>query len=381
MPAAAGFALARRVEREGVETAPLSALDLVGAALAGAVGGAVAAALASLVEVAPGMRGTFPKLSPAMVDTLTMGRGPGGGWVILVVGGALLAAGGAALHWLTPAIRRALAVGTETVVLAAVFESVIDDLFDWFKTLPHALYAPQGGLTVVSALILFGVAAALALALPGRIPSLRGALAHGNVRSRRRNSLIAAAVIAVVVLILPRFLGGVLNDLLTNVGLFLLMGLGLNIVVGQAGLLDLGYVAFFAVGAYTTAVLTSPLSPFWKPELSWWEAFPLVLVGATVAGIMVGTPVIRMRGDYLAIVTLGFGEIVRIVLLSDWLSPYFGGAQGIRRIPGIAVGTTQIGGTKIDLFIYFVIGLVAIAAYVSWRLERSRVGRAWAAMR
>ncbi|MGA7272652.1 MAG: branched-chain amino acid ABC transporter permease, partial [Acidimicrobiia bacterium] len=310
-----------------------------------------------------------------------LSRGVAEAWPLLIVISTAIAAVGAAVHWLNPAIRRALAVASETVIIAAIFESVVDDLFDWFKTIPHALYARAGGLTVPSAVILFVVAAGLALILPGRVPSVRRALGHENPSVRRRNSLIAAIIIGIVIIGLPQILGGVINELLTNVGLFLLMALGLNIVVGQAGLLDLGYVAFFAVGAYTTAVLTSPLSPAFAPNLSWWVAFPIVLVVAAVAGIMVGTPVIRMRGDYLAIVTLGFGEIVRIVLLSDWLSPYFGGAQGIRRIPGIPIGGTQIGGTSINVFVYFVLALVAIAAYISWRVERSRVGRAWAAMR
>ncbi len=382
VPFVGGHYLARRTEIEGVETAPRTIADVAAAALAGGLGGAITAAFATLVHGAPGIRETFPKMGPAMVDALTLSRGVAVGWPLLIMISAGIAAVGAAVHWLTPALRRALAVATESVVIAAIFESVVDDLFDWFKTVPHSLYAPAGGLKVASAIVLFVAAGGLALILPGRVPSVRRALGHENPSVRRRNSLIAAVVIAIVILGLPQILGGVINELLTNVGLFLLMGLGLNIVVGQAGLLDLGYVAFFAVGAYTTAVLTSPLSPFWAPNLSWWLAFPIVLIMAVIAGIMVGTPVIRMRGDYLAIVTLGFGEIVRIVLLSDWLSPYFGGAQGIRRIPGIPIpGGDSIGGTSINLFVYFVIALVALAAYISWRLERSRVGRSWAAMR
>ena len=159
------------------------------------------------------------------------------------------------------------------------------------------------------------------------------------------------------------------------------MALGLNVVVGYAGLLDLGYVAFFAVGAYTMAILTSPLSPFFSPELSWWLAFPFVLIVATIAGLLVGTPVLRMRGDYLAIVTLGFGEIVRITLLSDWLQGLFGGAQGIRQIPGIGVAGTEVSAITPELMIYAMMAFVFLAAYISWRIEDSRVGRAWAAMR
>ena len=100
-----------------------------------------------------------------------------------------------------------------------------------------------------------------------------------------------------------------------------------------------------------------------------------------IAGLLVGTPVLRMRGDYLAIVTLGFGEIVRITLLSDWLAPLFGGAQGIRQIPGIQVADTEVSAITPELMIYAMMAFVFLAAYISWRIEDSRVGRAWAAMR
>lgn len=382
IPVTYGYLMTRREEFEGVETAPRTATDLVNAAVAGALGGVIASLFALLVDAVPGLRDTFPKLGPVMVRTLTFDLGVGVGAVVLIVGGAVLALAGAAIHWMGDRWQRALVVAVETVVFVSIFEAVIDDFFDWFQVLPDFIYHPRGGLEVFAAIGLFVIAAALALTLPGRVPSVRQAIRHEDTSIRRRNSIIAGAVVLLALIVLPFLLGGTLNELLTNVGLFLLMGLGLNIVVGHAGLLDLGYVAFFAVGAYTTAVLTSPLSPTWAPGLSWWVAFPIVLVTAAVAGVLVGTPVIRMRGDYLAIVTLGFGEIVRIVLLSDWLSPYFGGAQGIRRIPGIPVGGGEtVGGTNISVFIYFVIALVIVAAYVSWRVEKSRIGRAWQAMR
>jgi branched-chain amino acid transport system permease protein len=106
-----------------------------------------------------------------------------------------------------------------------------------------------------------------------------------------------------------------------------------------------------------------------------------VILVAAIAGIFVGTPVIRMRGDYLAIVTLGFGEIVRILFLSDWLAPYFGGAQGIRPVPDAEVGPVVIEGTNSQSIFYLVAFFCAIAIYVAWRLEKSRTGRAWTALR
>lgn len=112
------------------------------------------------------------------------------------------------------------------------------------------------------------------------------------------------------------------------------MGLGLNIVVGFAGLLDLGYVAFFALGAYTVAILTSPEIHWLGVQLTWWEALPFAVLVGLISGIILGIPVLQMRGDYLAIVTLGFGEIIRLIFLSDWLKPLAGGSNGITRIPG-----------------------------------------------
>jgi branched-chain amino acid transport system permease protein len=136
----------------------------------------------------------------------------------------------------------------------------------------------------------------------------------------------------IILLILPLLLGTYLSEVINNVGLFILMGFGLNIVVGFAGLLDLGYVAFFAIGAYTMGLLTSA-GHLGVAEMSFWIAIPICVLVAVFAGIMLGLPVLRMRGDYLAIVTLGFGEIIRIMAGSDLLKPLTGGAQGILQIP------------------------------------------------
>jgi branched-chain amino acid transport system permease protein len=199
-------------------------------------------------------------------------------------------------------------------------------------------------------------------------------------RDRRSRWQIGAALIILLVLyFLPRIMGPFVSQILVTAGIYLLMALGLNIVVGYAGLLDLGYVAFFAVGAYTTAILTSPQSPAFNPEISVLASIPFVMIAAAVAGIMVATPVIRMRGDYLAIVTLGFGEIARILLNSEWLAPYFGGAQGITNIPDLQIGPITFS-TPQDYF-YPVFLFVLLAAYITYAVQNSRWGRAWMAMR
>jgi branched-chain amino acid transport system permease protein len=169
-----------------------------------------------------------------------------------------------------------------------------------------------------------------------------------------------------------------LTEVINNVGLYILMGFGLNIVVGFAGLLDLGYVAFFAIGAYTMGVLTST-SELGVAGMSFWGALPFCVLAAVIAGVILGIPVLRMRGDYLAIVTLGFGEIIRLLALSDWLKPYIGGAQGILMIPKPGIFGFEL--VTPEAFYYLILLGCLLAAFVSWRLRDARLGRQWMAMR
>jgi branched-chain amino acid transport system permease protein len=157
------------------------------------------------------------------------------------------------------------------------------------------------------------------------------------------------------------------------VGIYVLLCLGLNVVVGLTGLLDLGYVAFFAVGAYTTAKLTTEDAPFTA-----WEAVLIAVALAMVAGVTLGAPTLRLRGDYLAIVTLGFGEIVRIVALN---SESLGEASGIRAIPHPSSLPGLEFGSKPLPYYYLVLGAVVLAVFLIARLRRSRVGRSWTAIR
>ncbi|MDP9071431.1 MAG: branched-chain amino acid ABC transporter ATP-binding protein/permease [Actinomycetota bacterium] len=156
------------------------------------------------------------------------------------------------------------------------------------------------------------------------------------------------------------------------VGVYILLALGLNIVVGQAGLLDLGYVAFYAVGAYTTAKLGTTFG--WDV----WVALPVAIVLAMAAGVLLGAPTLRLRGDYLAIVTLGFGEIVYRVALN---SASLGEANGITGIPH----PSAFGGAEFKFaplpYYYLTLAAVVVAVVVIVRLNRSRVGRAWSAIR
>lgn len=185
------------------------------------------------------------------------------------------------------------------------------------------------------------------------------------------------ALVIIIVLLIPQFAGQYWNYTLGTVGIYVLLGLGLNIVVGMAGLLDLGYVAFFAIGSYTVALLTAP-----EPHnLMWsfWAALPVAVILSALAGILLGIPVLRLRGDYLAIVTLGFGEIIRILSRSDVLKDFTAGPRGVR---DIAQPTLFGRDFNSDVaFMYLIILACLLIIFVTNRLQNSRTGRAWIAMR
>jgi len=163
--------------------------------------------------------------------------------------------------------------------------------------------------------------------------------------------------------------------LLGIVGLYMIIALGLNIVVGLIGLLDLGFMAFYAIGAYTMALLS-------MAGVSFWVALPASMAAAMVLRAVLGAPVLRLRGDYLAIVTLGFGEITRIVL-NNWDS-VTNGPKGLSLLTDADVGPVTIFGhplaTNID-FYYLILALVTVGAVFCERLINSRIGRAWRAIR
>lgn len=183
-------------------------------------------------------------------------------------------------------------------------------------------------------------------------------------------------------LMLPAFADRYGTDVAINVLVYICLGLGLNIVIGLAGMLDLGYIAFYGVGAYTYALLSIHYN------LSFWASLPVAAFTACIAGCIIGYPTLRMRGDYLAIVTLGFGEIVRIIL-NNWMSLTNGpnGLLGIKA-PSLWVpvfsdgfGFERIWLKKLHL-IYYVILLLCVFTIISVRrLNFSRIGRAWEAIR
>ena len=159
----------------------------------------------------------------------------------------------------------------------------------------------------------------------------------GLDRDRRRIRWGYLGAAALLVALFPMFAGNFIGQVLLVVGLFTLMGMGLNLEVGLAGLLDLGFVAFYAVGAYTTALLMAD-SPYALAHLSFWVAMPIAVLVSLIVGVLFGIPVLKIRGDYLAVATLALGEIVRVIVLSDAAAPLLGGAA-ILQIPRPEIGS------------------------------------------
>ncbi|GAB4038155.1 MAG: branched-chain amino acid ABC transporter permease [Rubrivivax sp.] len=219
-----------------------------------------------------------------------------------------------------------------------------------------------------------------------------------------KNKTIVFAICALAAIALPLLLQQFGNGPVRIAALALLyvmLALGLNVVVGYAGLLDLGYVAFYAVGAYMFALMASPhlfetfewIAAAFPNGLHTpiWLVVPLAAVLAAIAGVLLGTPVLKLRGDYLAIVTLGFGEIIR-VFMNNLEHPVniTNGPRGLDRIDSMRIfgfdfgKGIEIGGIAIPsvaLYYYLFLVLVVISVVVCWRLETSRIGRAWMAIR
>ncbi len=181
-------------------------------------------------------------------------------------------------------------------------------------------------------------------------------------------------LVAITTMVFPWLVNTYQVNIMVLALIFVVLGLGLNITVGLAGLLDLGYVAFFAVGAYTYALLNT------KFGLGFWPSLPLGGLAGALCGILLGFPILRLRGDYLAIVTLGFGSIAKIVF-ENW-EEVFNGARGIAGIarPGL-LGIEMSLEDATTYTYYLMIGLVLVTIFVTRRLKDSRIGRAWMALR
>ena len=215
--------------------------------------------------------------------------------------------------------------------------------------------------------------------------------------------VLGFGALALLPLYTPAFLdtpGISFGGVMAQFAMLAIIAIGLNVVVGQAGLLDLGYVGFYAVGAYTVALLTSPDSPWnrvgadswFQEDWAWLACVPIAMAVTALAGLILGIPTLRLRGDYLAIVTLGFGEIIR--LLADNLGGITNGPRGLNEVayprvgetPKLPNGVFSSGNSTGDAnygtwWFWLGLSLIVVLLLLVGNLERSRVGRAWVSIR
>jgi len=222
-----------------------------------------------------------------------------------------------------------------------------------------------------------------------------------NDKSSKLLIIFVAAIGLAIVPFIAQSFGNAWVRIIDTALLYVLLALGLNIVVGYAGLLDLGYVAFYAVGAYMFALLASPHLFETFPAIAamfpggmhmpWWAVLPIGAALAGLFGVMLGAPTLKLRGDYLAIVTLGFGEIIR-VFMGNLEQPIniTNGPRGLDRIDSLSVLGIDLGKphqvfgidvASVTNYYFFFLALVIFGIVICYRLERSRIGRAWMAIR
>jgi len=390
-PLLAGYLATRPRVLGGQLVRPARGPAVTAGLISGTLAGGLAALAVAFVHLFPdgAVRNIFIAVSPDLLSLMTFGQSLLVGALLLVVGGAVLGTLGGAYQALPERVRRPLSIGLATTFLFALLQRIIPPLLFYLNLDSTWLYSTSfGGLTPIGAVVVFVVATALPALWATRSQMVRQRIAALPPARRRVLNMSRLLLIAVVLALLPRLIGSTLSQVLGQIGIYLLMGLGLNIVVGYAGLLDLGYVAFFAAGAYLTALFTGAhlvtslgavASPALVLHLNFYAAVPLVILVAAFIGLLIGAPVLRLRGDYLAIVTLGFGEIARVLVASSWLQKFTGGPQGLRDITDAHIGAVHFRDPQ--PFYYLVLAFCVLAIFVSVRLADSRVGRAWSAMR
>jgi branched-chain amino acid transport system permease protein len=397
-PFAAGFVVGSpRVERgEQRLVTPVEALS--GGAIAGAVAGALLGIAAVLVDGfgVDRVRAVFIATTEGLIDFVTFGLGPVPGALVLAAVSALAGAIGGTMHVLPVQFRKPVVTAVSAILLLGFLQRIVPVALAELGLARDWLYQRSGGLTWFGAVVVGAVAVGASISRPraGDVIRTRFGLGRGdNGPDRGRNGgmevgrLLVFLAVAVVLLAAPQLLGATISEVLGRVAVFVLLGLGLNIVVGYAGLLDLGYVAFFAFGAYATGVLTGGnlntfqgiTPPVVSADLNFYVAIPVVVALAALVGLLIGAPVLRLRGDYLALVTLGLGEMVTVLVASPWLTPLVGGPSGMRDVTDAAIGNVSFRDPQ--TFYYLALAFVALALFISRRLYGSRIGRAWTAMR
>jgi branched-chain amino acid transport system permease protein len=390
--AVAGYIASRKTSSLFDQNKPI--LNLISGLAAGLITGALIALLV-IVGSKVNLRAVFLNASPALYELLTLKKGLGILWA-LPAAGAISGLIGAAYLLLPETFRkpinRSLLVFTFLALFSGLFRVVMINQGPEMEKTAKYLFG-QTGLSREGALIFFFGVLIIAAFWNYQGKAIQSRIAGLPKRGQTSLRVVVYLLIAYIALGLPQVSGPFIAQVIVTVALFILMGLGLNITLGFAGLLDLGFVAFYAVGAYTVGLLTS-YGPFGLQHISFWAAVPIAVLVSMAFGAVLGLPVLGVRGDYLAIATLGFGEIIRLLAGSDFLAPYFGGPQGIIGIQKPCLGILgefvkidvprvcngfELGKPQ-DIY-YLAVASALLIAFVAWRLRESRLGRAWMAIR
>ena len=388
----AGVIAARATSHTDQQKQPLQ--NLITGALAGMTTGVLIAAFIGLSQQV-NLRSVFLSASPSLFILLTFAGGTSWVWMYPAIG---IAAGllGTVLFLLPEKFRRPITRAIFITFLLALFSGlfrvVMINQSDNIAKAGKYLFG-QTGLTLSGAIIFFFAVVAISMFWSAQSTNLQEGFTRIPKKGQTGLRVAAFALLSYVVLMLPQVSGPFIAQVIVIVSLYALMGLGLNITLGFAGLLDLGFVAFFAVGAYTVGLLTS-YGIFGLQHIPFWVAVPIAVLVSMMFGAFLGLPVLGVRGDYLAIATLGFGEIVRLLAGSDFLAPFFGGPQGIIGIQKPCLGTLgefvrvdvprvcnglEFSGPK-EIY-YLAVASAILVAFIALRLQRSRLGRAWMAIR
>ncbi len=376
----AGWFAARHISRENSN--PVSSI-LMGA-LAGLSGSLILAIFVALGSVI-NFRSILVNASPMLYNLLTFENAESlaVGIPLILVAGALTGAIGAALYVMPVMWRNAVLAGMGGVFVIGLLQDLTALVIQTgLGQDARRFFFGRSGLTTVGTVIVFIAPFLYTLGRSMLGERVRSQVAIQSPATQRGLRIFGTVLGLVFLFALPFFVGRFPSEVANNVMLLgIMMALGLNIVVGFAGMLDLGYVGFFAIGAYTVGMLTSPegIQRLGYAPVDFWVALPIAVLVSVIAGVILGIPVLKMRGDYLAIVTLGFGEIIRILFLSNALKDIVNGAQGLTRIPPINIGTLRF--QDPEILYYLILAAVGITWFVSTRLRDSRLGRAWMAIR
>ncbi len=378
-PFAAASVIAWQRHRAGLDLQSVIGIWLLLAVLVGIV----TYSFALIFEIKGDLRSVLVNVNRDWVEVVTFDNRNdlmlGIGTLFLVSAAAGVA--GSALYQMPTVPRRALIYGLSVTALVGSFGEtvrlILQENVDR-DTLREIFRRDTLRQNAALALFIISTVAGFLWSMYGN--RARESFAKVGAPQRRTLNIVGLVIFGAFMLMLPWLIGRTLSDVAVTIGIFVLMGLGLNIAIGLAGLLDLGYVTNYAVGAYILAVLTSagPLGLF-KGTFTFWTVIPIALLAAMFAGFIFAVPVLRMRGDYLAIATLGFGEIIGKLAISDWLKPLIGGAQGVQAIPKPVFFGTELKNPEQLYYIVLVASLVCL--FVSIRLNNSRTGRQWMAIR